>query len=330
MNESLPCSTSTMKNSTRNDSTSTSYSHHRGLLDHVDPQSFLSEGNKHFIYKRYTSAIASYTEGLSCFKLEVEAEVRQYHCDNVENAPRNDDTDTKVNGKANQFDASTSVLLELLSNRALTYLSIENHVAALQDTQRILAIYPTHFKGVIRHAKALAGLRRYEGGINFLNNSVKLFAAQTKTSQTTPENIRELASVVEKIKRMKHQSETGDFYDMPQIMDKLYEPSPPDWVDYTGPVKVVSVEGKGRGLVAAQDLPAGKLICACRAFEIIFLGENGDPELGISEDSKKALNEGQFKIEDDPTLNLLARKIYDRLIRNPEKRSEFYQLHAGE
>lgn len=315
--------------------------------DNDDPQSFLSQGNKHFIYKRFSSAISDYTQGLKYFMVqefaaaEVEADPSEDHCDSqacVENGPRTTDSASSTKQclkkeKKNKFvysfcssskNSTSSVFLDLLSNRALAYLSIQNYSAALQDTRNLLEGSPGHVKGIIRHAKALGGLRQYQNAINFLTNATKGIGKGDKL-----EHSRELLSLIERLKRMKHQSETGDYFDVSQIIEKHYEPAPEDWVDYTGAVKVVSVEGKGRGLVAVQDLPAGKLILACRAFEIIFLGKEGNPGEGISEESGEALKEGSFKVEDDATLNLLARKIYDRLVRNKEKRQEFYQLHAG-
>ncbi len=312
--------------------------------DNDDPQSFLSQGNKHFIYKQFSSAISDYTQGLKYFMAreslaEVEADPSGDHCDSgsVENGPRNTASPKqslkKEKRNANKFvysftsssnsTSKSSVFLDLLSNRALAYLSIQNYSAALQDTRHLLEGSPGHIKGIIRHAKALAGLRQYQNAINFLTNATKGISKGDKL-----EHSREFASLIERLKRMKHQSETGDYFDVSQIMQKN-EPAPEDWVDYIGPVKVVSVEGKGRGLVAVQDLPAGKLIFACRAFEIIFLGTDTKPAEGISEESGEALKQGHFKVEDDATLNLLARKIYDRLVRNKEKRQEFYQLHAG-
>lgn len=258
----------------------------------------LSEGNQHFIYKRYLSAIDAYSNGLAT----VEAE--EDHCKNVETPPEN----------------KLAVWLELLSNRAGCYLAIGNYQGAEQDAKRLLEKEPSHFKGIVRYSKALAGLRKYETAIDHLTQA---------KDRVKGDNRKDLESFLEKLRRMKHQSETGDFYDVPKIIDKPYQPAPPEWVDHLGKVKVEQIAGRGRGLVAVEDIPAGKLVCACRAFEVIFLGEDNDPEEGISDESGRILEQAKFRKEDDTTLNLLVRKIYDRLERNPERRAEFYQLHAG-
>ncbi|CAL8144137.1 unnamed protein product [Orchesella dallaii] len=292
-----------------------------GNRSNRNPQSFLKEGNRLFIYKNFPGAISTYTHGLDLFK-----EALLCGDDDpvvvVENEP---DKSRCVSGNTNE---SKTVVLELFSNRALAYLSIGNYTAALEDAEKALSINPTHFKAIFRKTKALAGLAQYQNAIGFGESSLKRLTKKNK--QESVSDFKELAAYLEKLRRMKHQSETGDYYDMPSIMERPFESTPPDWVDYIGAVKVEKILGKGRGLVAAEDLPPAKLILACRAFEVIFLDTGSpDPEESLSLESKDALENGNFKVEDDKTLNFLARKIYDRLIRNPEKRVDFYQLHAG-
>jgi len=38
--------------------------------------------------------------------------------------------------------------------------------------------------------------------------------------------------------------------------------------DSVGPIELRSCSGRGRGLFAAEDVPAGKLLLACRAFAL--------------------------------------------------------------
>ncbi|ODN01011.1 Zinc finger CCCH domain-containing protein 7B [Orchesella cincta] len=285
-----------------------------------NPQFFLKEGNMQFIYKNFTSAISTYTHGLDLFNEEL---CGDHPVVVVENEP-----DKKIRSVSGNTNENRTVILELFTNRALAYLSIGNYTAALEDTQKALSINPTHFKAIFRKAKALAGLAQYQNAIGFVESSLKRLTKKNK--QESVSDCKELSAYLEKLRRMKQQSEAGDYYDVPYIMERLYEPTPADWVDYIGPVKVEKFPGKGRGLVAAQDIPPCKLILACRAFEIIFLDTGSpDPEECLSQESKKALFNGDIKVEDDRTLNFLARKIYDRLVRNPEKRVDFYQLHAG-
>src|SRR5687767_8378618 len=41
-----------------------------------------------------------------------------------------------------------------------------------------------------------------------------------------------------------------------------------DIADYFGPIEVVSIHGKGKGIVAAKDLPKGTLLMVSKAFSL--------------------------------------------------------------
>lgn len=300
--------------------------------------SFLSEGNKHFIHKKVVAAIQSYTEGLKHFQYE---EVEEEENSVVENEPKGRINNTKPCSSSRSKRKTTPnatittantpvdpVYLELLSNRAACYLVIRNYPAALSDTQEVLSASPRHIKAIFRQAKALAGLEKYQNAINLLNSAIKSGNNQFGSTPDKQQR-KQITDYITQLKRMKHQFETGDYYDIPQILEKPHQPAPADWVDFISrQVKVQTFPDRGRGLVATQDLPATKLILACRAFEIVYL-DGRDHEKHISEESWDALKAAEFKVEEDPSLNLLARKVYDRLTRNPEKRWDFYKLHAG-
>lgn len=110
------------------------------------------------------------------------------------------------------------------------------------------------------------------------------------------------------------------------------------------------IPGKGRGLVATEDIAEGKLIFCSRAFAIEFHDPESDSETAedfIKNDKgeKNISNLNEFKksvrikpcadnaveitsLHDDRTC-LLIQKIYDRIQQDPELGKNIYQLFAG-
>lgn len=75
--------------------------------------------------------------------------------------------------------------------------------------------------------------------------------------------------------------------------DAWYSPSPPGLERYVGPVKVVSLEGKGRGLVTTSDMERGDviLIVPPLVFREGLDGQRPEPELLIDDILERRLHE---------------------------------------
>lgn len=182
----------------------------------------------------------------------------------------------------------------VLANRSAALLTLGRFQGALNDALAVLAAEPNHVKTIYRAAKAYCGLKQYKEAIERLN-SVPNKAINNPADKSMVEKLKAQANVY-----LKQQS-SGE-YDMMAFLGSEGQPVYHDVADYFGPLELVNVPGKGRGLIATEDIASGQLIIASKAFAIKFQHDN--PILLL------------------PVIDGLLKK-------NPETVVELYKLYAG-
>jgi len=204
--------------------------------------------------------------------------------------------------------------LDMLANRAAAYINLERYTLALEDASAVLNADASHSKAVYRKAKALLGLSRCKEAVNFLRGELVKLGKKTN---------KELADLLLKAESMLNQQLTLD-YDVSEHFGNPWVHID-NWAEYRGPVEIKEIPGKGRGLVATEDMVEGQLIMAQKSFAIVFLDEEGRNE--VFEDS--VLEHKLVKPNHDFSGRLLVQKVYNKLKEAPEFGNDFYQLFAG-
>ena len=120
-----------------------------------------------------------------------------------------------------------------------------------------------------------------------------------------------------------NESNTGTF-DMAQLYDEVYENRKRrlDVADYKGPIEVVDVPGKGKGLVATRDIAPGTLLLVEKAFVISYPDEHQ-----IKNDSIYIATTTNLIIKKEQLLTF--QDAINKLRVVPTKTTQFYALYAG-
>lgn len=171
-------------------------------------------GNAHFKARRWLPAAVAYTAGLA-------------------------------------LDEDASVLR---LNRAEAYLRLGYHAAALKDaedvTQCLEETESSHQKALLRAAKGLHGLGRYEGAER------KLLELQ----KTAPD-LKDFSPFLDQVRARLQESKTHS-YDWCDIYKRAVKEPKVDASNYIGPVEVVVMDerGGGRGVKAKRTIQLGELL----------------------------------------------------------------------
>ena len=182
--------------------------------------------------------------------------------------------------------------VRLLSNRSAAYMHHGYYWLALNDADLVLTKGndPLHEKAVYRKTKSLFGLGRYEEGIEFISS--------IKKKVKSPARLKICDQLIKEGNTYMNQAKYGDnYYDILEMIKSK-------WThiirgEYTGPLKVSKIKGKGRGLIATEDIRPGQLIMAHRAFGIYF-GQDFDEKDGKDEDKDKDKPGDGAKDKDKP------------------------------
>lgn len=194
-----------------------------------------------------------------------------------------------------ELDPNNAVLL---SNRAQAHLNLDQFRQALADAENAVKIDGTNSKALFRQAKALYGLRLYEEASNVLK---KLDMASTDTEKLN-----------QRIQQRLEEQQHGR-YDMNVMLQEARTKKPPilDHADYIGPVRITKIAGKGRGLVATEDILEGTLLVCAKAFAIAFPSEFP---------ANARQSQPHFHV---------VKRIEERLQSEPWTATEFNNLSAG-
>lgn len=204
---------------------------------------------------------------------------------------------------------------DLLANRAAAYLNLERFTLALKDVDAVLKAEPSHIKAIHRKARALSGLAKYEEAISFLKKAIH----KNKKAD------KDLLQLLQKAESMFEQQKTGEY----NTDAYLYSPFAKieDWAEFFGPVEIKPIPGKGRGLVATDNLREGQLVMACKAYAVVFL----DPDKKKEDDpvDDNVMHHEDVAYCHDFSGRWLVQKLYEKIKNAPETGSLLYQLFAG-
>ncbi|RUS23993.1 hypothetical protein BC938DRAFT_474294 [Jimgerdemannia flammicorona] len=199
----------------------------------------------------------------------------------------------------------------VLSNRAQAHLELQQFRQALKDADLALTIEAGNIKTRFRQAKALYGMKRYQEAGGVLRDLLQANATNTGIQDTFR---RTLERIVEQ--------QFGRYKVLDVFQEaRLTHPPRLDHADYVGPVHVVQVAGKGRGIVATQDVRPGTLLMCSKAYAIVFKEELAKVHIRHIDDLPMHKNY--------LSKTYLITKIAHRVQQEPWTTRELYDLYAG-
>jgi hypothetical protein len=136
-----------------------------------------------------------------------------------------------------------------LTNRAECFLRTRQFPFALKDADAAIAFDPSKSKALYKRALALNGLARYADAVKTLKELV-----QKEPQDATANN------ALAECEMLSQQAFLGD-YNMPALLFGRLAMSFRRCADYVGPVAIVTIPEKGRGVVVTKDVKAGELLC---------------------------------------------------------------------
>ncbi|RUS20899.1 hypothetical protein BC937DRAFT_94090 [Endogone sp. FLAS-F59071] len=182
----------------------------------------------------------------------------------------------------------------LLSNRAQAYLNLNQFHKAQDDAEEAWNVSKTNIKARFRQAKALYGMKLYEKA-----------SAILKDLKTSTEIQQLLQSIQQRLEEQQHGR-----YDIKGIIEESRSIHYLDHADYVGHVRVTDIPGKGRGMMATENIVEGTLLLCSKAFAIVF------------EDERE-------KHVEIPTNASIVSRIVCKLQNEPLATADIYNLYAG-
>jgi hypothetical protein len=185
---------------------------------------------------------------------------------------------------------------DTLHEESSTLLNMRCYKMALQSCEKVLQCQPLNEQCIINKVRSMWGLRLYKEAIEYLNTL-------NYSGLLSLPHFQELIKTAEKLL---HQS--NGHYDMVEIMDL-----PPNKclqvAEYTGPIQLGHINGKGRGFIATQFIEPGQLLICSRAFALVF-----GKDMGLSLD-ERATDRGA-----------LVNDIFQKLSCESDLRQEFWVI----
>ncbi|OXA44970.1 uncharacterized protein LOC110857289 [Folsomia candida] len=241
-------------------------------------------GNKAFIEHRSTDAIRFYDVALE-YLPDVEGEITP---------------------------AVSTLLVDILSNKAAALIKLECFNSALICTGKALRINNGHVKAIFRHAKALIGLGRYSEGGEFLDEKLSQYASLgddiLRLRSTVPELLKPPGKEI--IRALLSLRPTDCGYPQKDLPDGMVDRIP----EFRGHVQLEKSKiCDGEGLFATQDLELGTIILFCKPFAGLYV----NPE-----------EEKAFK-QTTPTNQYLIGIVANKIWLDPQLGRDVYALWAG-
>ncbi|GAB6022796.1 hypothetical protein CHUAL_006894 [Chamberlinius hualienensis] len=144
-------------------------------------------------------------------------------------------------------------------NIAEAFLKLGYHESAISACAEVLLEFPYEKKALFRTGKAHYNLRQYNDAYNYFEKICKLFPniseGKTELEKTTIRLEEQKGNV--NIARLVELSKADP-------LNKL------ECADYIGPVKIVEIPGKGRGVVLTEDVEKDTLLIVSKAFASVL------------------------------------------------------------
>uniref|UniRef100_A0A914DRS6 Uncharacterized protein n=1 Tax=Acrobeloides nanus TaxID=290746 RepID=A0A914DRS6_9BILA len=197
-------------------------------------------------------------------------------------------------------------------NMAATLLQLERFYEAYEEAYKAVRGDLTEDlkdKALFRMGKAAYGMRIWQKAFDHF---------ESLDASRLPSAVVELA----KVKSRLHEATTGK-YDLRKIYKKPRQKMQFfDVADYTGPVKVADIPGKGKGLVVTEDVKKGTLLLVSKAYALSY-DKNEDKTLcvGFNMMTKTCVSTTQVHV---------IIETIQKLKKNPQTAKELYSLYAGD
>ncbi|OXA61356.1 uncharacterized protein LOC110843626 [Folsomia candida] len=171
-----------------------------------------------------------------------------------------------------EAQASSALLMDILSNKAASLIKLECFNSALICTEKVLGINSGHVKAIYRHAKALIGLGRYSEADKFLDEKLKQLGDEEN------KDILRLRSVVPDLLKPPGK-EIIRTLRTPRLITGSDQPQPDLPVgmadrisEFLGPIELgKSKICDGDGLFATEDLEPGTILLVGKPFSALYV-----------------------------------------------------------
>ncbi|OXA44637.1 uncharacterized protein LOC110857736 [Folsomia candida] len=208
--------------------------------------------------------------------------------------------------------AVSTLLVNILSNRAAALIKLECFNSALICTGKALGINNGHVKAIYRHAKALIGLGRYSEGGEFLDEKLTQFSSLgddiLRLRSTVPELLKPPGKeIIRALLSLRPMDCGHPQKDLPVgMVDRVPE--------FRGHVQLKKSKiCNGEGLFATQDLEPGTIILVCKPFAGLYVNPQEEKAFRESTTTKQFL------------VGVMANKIW----LDPLLGHDLYALWAG-
>ncbi|KAG2496338.1 hypothetical protein HYH03_005568 [Edaphochlamys debaryana] len=172
-----------------------------------------------------------------------------------------------------QDPGTQQLALDLLNNASAACLGFQAFPSAEAYAGLVLARQPGNAKALLRRARALDGMGRF---------SEAATACKAATQSSTQAPAADARVLLSEVRRRAAEAERGQYDEMYRVAAASTASNTPSFeghADYVGPVSIVDVPGKGRGLVATKAVKAGTLLMAVRADAITYTDLPYDPSV---------------------------------------------------
>lgn len=213
-----------------------------------------------------------------------------------------------------QLKDSIELRVALLNNRCTCYLKTRQYVEALGDARSALQLQPSNAKATFKEAESLFGLRRY-------GDSNEKFESLLGCKEI---NKQELHARMDAVLRLIAQSYVGEYQQADfRIKVTSYTLTlHSELEDYFGPIRIGQSAGKGRGVLASEDISRGELILVEKPFvttDVLPVGGTSLSDTGVT-----------YQI---PTVDLQTRTAYsaenEKLIFSVIEKAKGCKAHAA-
>jgi len=228
--------------------------------------------------------------------------------------PIPDDFDPALHAAALQDPETADLFYALLANRAAVAARLGLFRRALTDVEAALVVRPGDARARLRKAQVLTRLQRYEEALEMWKELGGEFPKD-----------RDVKKMADKVRR--RMQEAGGVFDFFAVDSEDTERAKlgaalggEEYADFVGPIEVVEIAGKGRGVVASHDISKGTLLLCDRALVVAASERRAETV---------AINERRQQLNTDSQIRAVS-ELVQRMKDDDEFARRVYNLHAGD
>uniref|UniRef100_A0AC35F0H7 SET domain-containing protein n=1 Tax=Panagrolaimus sp. PS1159 TaxID=55785 RepID=A0AC35F0H7_9BILA len=198
----------------------------------------------------------------------------------------------------------------LYLNKSLTYLRTGAFYMAYESARLALEKGGDREKALFRMGQAAYGMREWQKAANHFVEVMKEFPMNKLASEQFKHATVRLS-----------EQRNGKFDFKSMLLESKKEKAAIDVSDYTGPIKIANIPGKGRGIIATEDIKEGTLLAVSKAFASGYSQDFPPILFAIDLIRKEGGNAAQM---------LQIVRVMQNLQNNPQRAAEVYDLYAGD